>query len=114
MSIDTTWGSLFVRALESNPSTGTVVLFIGLAVTSAAVYVVINLSKNTELTKAIIVPHQAMGQTINDIRVDQLASNLERKEHGKRLDAVEAAIEDIQKDVNELKCSKIVCPNREA
>lgn len=111
--MDTTWGSLFVRALDSNPSTGTIIIFLGLAITSAFVYVVINLSKNTDLTRAIISPHAEMAKTILEIRVDQLASNTERQQQGKRLDAVEAHIGELQRDVNELKCSKVACPNRE-
>lgn len=111
--MDTTWGSLFVRALDSNPSTGTVVIFIGLAITAAFVYVVLNLSKNTELTKAIIQPHADMAKTIADIRADQLVSNIERKEHGKRLDLVEEKMEDLQNDFHNFKCINAeICPNR--
>ena len=113
--MDTTWGSLFIRALDSNPSTGTVIIFIGLAITAAFVYVVLNLSKNTELTKAIISPHAEMSKTIMDIRADQLVSNAERKEHGKRLDLVEEKIEDLQTDFHSFRCGIAdVCPNRKA
>lgn len=107
MDIDTTWGSFVVRALESSPSTGMVVIFVCAIVVVAFAYLVMNLSKNTELTKAIIQPHAEMQKTIQAIRVDQVTSNLERK-------AMQADIKDLQDDFHKFRCANApTCPKRQ-
>lgn len=111
--IDTTWGSIAIRALQTNPSTGVVVIFVALALIAAVVFVVINLAKNTELTKAILAPHKEMADTVALIRADQVLSNEAREGHSKRLTALEKITSEIQADIHAFKCSKAQCPNRE-
>jgi hypothetical protein len=75
------------------------------------------LTKNTKLTEALsmrIIDTGSIKATVEEIRKDQLVSNEQRQEHGKRLDAIDNRLQTVEKDVAELKCVRVACPSRDS
>jgi len=107
--IDSTTVTLAAKILSLNPSWGMVllVLFLGVA------WVIVSLSKNTTITKAILGSHSEVSEVVKQIRSDQIKSNAERREQGKRLDLLETDVSAMKKDIALIKtnCGRFQCDN---
>ena len=79
-------------------------------------FLIWQLSKNTELTKAITKEFSSAGslpKLVSEIREDQKKSNIERIAHGERLAVVESDLAMVKADLHKLGCQNApTCGNR--
>lgn len=111
MGLDSTTVVYIGKILQLNPSWSLVTLVI----IGGILWMLVSLIKNTDLTKTILYKlgnHEQMAKTISDIRTDQLTSNEERKILNSRVGNIENRLGTLEKDVEELKCNNVGCPNR--
>lgn len=89
-----------VASLASTPWALVVV-----AVAGGLVWLIIKLSENTELTKAVVarIGDGETAKLVKEIRADQLVSNRERAEQGRDIADIKRRLDAVENDVRELK-----------
>lgn len=110
--VDSTTVNYAGKLISNNPSIGMVIL----VVVVALVYAIVNLSKNTELTKILVGRHDSIdkvAKTVEEIRADQITSNSERKEQGKKIDDIDNRLTSLEGKVEQMSCRNAeTCINR--
>jgi hypothetical protein len=102
MTIDTSTVALITKIVALDPSWTLVILVLGCAI----LYLIINLFKNTTLTKEILSSvsgHKETAEVIKEIRADQKISNSERKLQGIQIQNIELRLGKVETDIHELK-----------
>ena len=105
MTLDSVTVAYIGTILSYSPSWSLVTLFL----MGGLIYFLINLIKNTELTKKIFTSMDV----VHEIRKDQILSNEERVQQGKQIKEIIQRVDAIEQDIEHIRCTRTGCNNRE-